>query len=218
MYRKKTNIIIAGVVLAAFIVFFIFVYLPYSGQQNQKNKFDEAVQASQLLREPLGEIPHFSFTDQSGNTFSSSDVDGKVYVADFIYTSCEASCPMMTSQLTKVQDAVSSDEPFRIVSFSLDPENDSVPVLKSFADKFKANDETWHFLTGDKDSIYQLGTDGFMQSVLADTGSMINHTQKLILVDQRSMIRGFYNSMDSIELQLLIRDIHYLLHKDDAYE
>jgi protein SCO1/2 len=125
---------------------------------------------------------------------------------------------MLTTQLTTVQAAVDPVEKFRILSYSLDPENDSVPVLKSFAEKFRAHDSVWHFLTGPKDSIYKLGMEGFMQTVLNDTGSFINHTQKLILVDKNSMIRGFYNGMDSVEIQLLIRDIHFLLHKEEAYE
>ncbi len=218
MYKKRTNIIIAVVVTIAFILFWKFVYLPYADLQSGKSKITDSVQASQLLREPVAKIPPFSFTDQLGNTFSDKDVEGKVYVADFIYTSCPASCPMLTTQLATVQAAIDKDEAFRILSFSLDPENDSVPVLKSFANKFRANDKVWHFLTGPKDSIYQLGEVGFMQTVLGDTGSIINHSQKLVLVDQHAMIRGFYNGMDSIEIQLLIRDIDFLLYKDDAYE
>jgi len=218
MLKKRTNLIIIGITTVAFILFVIFVYLPYAEKQGNKNKISDAVQASQLLREPLKKIPVFSFTNQLGNTISSADVEGKVYVADFIYTSCEASCPMLTTQLTTVQNAVGKDEAFRILSYSLDPENDSVPVLKSFANKFHADDKRWYFLTGPKEQIYTLGTDGYMQSVLDDTSAIINHTQKLILVDKNSMIRGFYNGMDSVEIQLLIRDIHFLLNKEEAYE
>lgn len=218
MFRKRTNILIAGITIVAFILFVIYVYLPYADKQDAKNKFTDAVQASHLLREPLGKIPAFNFTDQNGKTFSNKNLDGKVYVADFIYTSCESSCPMLSSNLTTVQNAIPKSEPFRIVSYSLDPERDSVPRLKAFAEKFHAIDSIWFFLRGPRDEIYTLGSDGFMQSVINNQDSVINHSQKLILVDKNSMIRGFYNGMDSVELQLLIRDVNFLLYKHEAYE
>ena len=218
MLKKRTNILIIGITAIAFILFVIYVYLPYADKQDAKNKFTDAVQASHLLREPLGKIPAFNFTDQKGKNFSDKDLEGKVFVADFIYTSCESSCPMLSSNLTVVQNAIPKSEPFRIVSYSLDPERDSVPRLRAFADKYQAVDSIWFFLTGPRDEIYTLGSDGFMQSVINNQDSVINHSQKLILVDKNSMIRGFYNGMDSVELQLLIRDVNFLLYKDAAYE
>lgn len=218
MLKKRTNILIIGITAIAFILFVIYVYLPYADKQDAKNKFTDAVQASHLLREPLGKIPAFNFTDQKGENFSDKDLEGKVFVADFIYTSCESSCPMLSSNLTVVQNAIPKSEPFRIVSYSLDPERDSVPRLRAFADKYQAVDSIWYFLTGPRDEIYTLGSDGFMQSVINNQDSVINHSQKLILVDKNSMIRGFYNGMDSVELQLLIRDVNFLLYKDAAYE
>ncbi len=218
MLKKRTNILIIGITAIAFILFVVYVYLPYAKKQETKNKFTDAVQASHLLREPLAKIPAFSFTDQRGEKFSEQNLAGKVFVADFIYTMCESSCPMLSSNLTQVQNAISKTEPFRIVSYSLDPERDSVPRLKAFADKYEAIDGIWYFLTGPRDEIYTLGSDGFMQSVINNQDSVINHSQKLILVDKNSMIRGFYNGMDSVELQLLIRDVNFLLYKDNAYE
>lgn len=218
MLKKRTNILIIGITAIAFILFVIYVYLPYADKQDAKNKFTDAVQATHLLREPLGKIPAFNFTDQKGENFSDKDLEGKVFVADFIYTSCESSCPMLSSNLTVVQNAIPKSEPFRIVSYSLDPERDSVPRLRAFADKYQAVDSIWYFLTGPRDEIYTLGSDGFMQSVINNQDSVINHSQKLILVDKNSMIRGFYNGMDSVELQLLIRDVNFLLYKDAAYE
>ena len=218
MLKKRTNILIIGITAIAFILFVIYVYLPYADKQDAKNKFTDAVQATHLLREPLGKIPAFNFTDQKGENFSDKDLEGKVFVADFIYTSCESSCPMLSSNLTVVQNAIPKSEPFRIVSYSLDPDRDSVPRLRAFADKYQAVDSIWYFLTGPRDEIYTLGSDGFMQSVINNQDSVINHSQKLILVDKNSMIRGFYNGMDSVELQLLIRDINFLLYKDAAYE
>ncbi len=210
---KQKNLIILGLVGIAFILFVIFIYLPYANSQSEKSKITESIQHSHKLQDPMKKIPAFSFVNQNGNTITNNSVEGKVYVADFFYTSCEAACPMMTTELTKVQNSINKSAPFRIVSYSLDPENDSVPVLRSFAKKFNAIDSIWYFLTGPKEEIYALGKDGYLQTVLDDSASFVNHTQKLILVDKDGMIRGFYNALDSVDIQLLIRDINYLIYK-----
>ncbi len=215
---KRNNLIIAGVTGVAFILFIIFIYRPYAAQQNQKNKFADAVQKSYLLKDPIKKAPAFSLTDQNAHTFTDKDLSGKVYVADFIYTSCESSCPMITKELKTVHKAINKSEPFRMVSFSLDPARDSVPVLKAFAQKFNAIDSIWYFLTGPTDQIYDIGQNGYLQTVVDKNVSFIAHSQKVVLVDKEGMIRGFYNGMDSIEMQLLIRDINFLLFKDTANE
>ncbi|MBK7108884.1 MAG: SCO family protein [Bacteroidetes bacterium] len=123
---------------------------------------------------------------------------------------------MMSSQLTRVQQTFDNDSSFKILSYSLDPENDSIPVLQDFALKFKANKNTWYLMTGNKKEIYSLGEQGYMQSVLNDEKSIVNHSQKFILVDQDRMIRGFYNGLDSAEVDLMIQDIRYLLYKSSV--
>jgi protein SCO1 len=218
MKSKYKNILAAGIIGVAFILFVIFIYLPYAAKQDKVNIVTETLHHSTLLKDPVKQIPAFSFINQNGKIISNKDVNGKVYVADFFYTSCEAVCPMMNSQLTGIQKAINKSAPFRILSFSLDPENDSVPVLKSFAQKFEAIDSIWFLMTGPKEQIYALGKDGFMQSVLNDSASFINHSQKFILVDKAGWIRGFYNGLDSLEIQALIEDINYLAYKKDEKE
>lgn len=213
--QRNKAIITWGIISVAFILFVIFVYLPYADKQSETTKFADALIASPKLREPVKEIPPFQFTNQMGRIITEKDVQGKVYVADFFFTSCEAACPMMSTQLTRVQNAIDDTASFRILSYSLDPENDSVPVLKSFARKFKANSNVWFLLTGDKEEIYMLGEQGYLQTVLNDQKSFMNHSQKFILVDQNRMIRGFYNGLDSAEVDLLIQDIRFLLYKKD---
>lgn len=215
MSRNKT-ILIWGVIGVAFIMFFIFVYLPYAERRDATTKFADGLTSSDLLHEPIKQVPAFSFVNQAGKTITEKDVEGKVYVADFFYTSCEAACPMMSSQLTRVQETIGNDSSFKILSYSLDPENDSIPVLQDFALKFKADKNTWYLMTGNKKEIYSLGEHGYMQSVLNDEKSIVNHSQKFILVDQDRMIRGFYNGLDSAEVDLLIQDIRYLLYKSSV--
>lgn len=215
MQRNKT-ILIWGAITVAFVLFFIFVYLPYANKRDTTTKFNDALTHSDLLHEPVKQVPPFSFINQSGNIISEQNVAGKVFVADFFFTSCEAACPMMSTQLTRVQEAIGNDTAFRILSYSLDPENDSIPVLRSFARKFHADDNIWYLMTGDKKKIYTLGEQGYLQSVLNDEKSFINHSQKFILVDQDRMIRGFYNGLDSAEVDLMIQDIRYLLYKSNV--
>ncbi len=215
MSRNKI-ILTWGIIGVAFTLFFIYVYLPYADRRDTSTKFTDGLTASELLHDPIKQVPAFSFINQAGRTITEQDVDGKVFVADFFYTSCEAACPMMSSQLTRVQAAIGNDTSFKILSYSLDPENDSIPVLQDFALKFKADKNTWYLLTGNKKEIYDLGEHGYMQTVLNNTQSIVNHTQKFILVDKDRMIRGFYNGLDSAEVDLLIQDIRFLLYKSSV--
>lgn len=107
---------------------------------------------------------------------------------------------------------------FKILSFSLNPEHDSVPVLKSYADSYKANDTLWHFLQGDQDEIFDLGEHGFFTIVKGGDGSFSGHSDKFTLVDKSGNIRGFYKGTDSIQMQALVQDINYLVFKGEKNE
>ncbi|MBC8047514.1 MAG: SCO family protein [Fimbriimonadaceae bacterium] len=211
--KRSKHLIIIGSILTAFILFVIFVYLPYADKQSQTTKMATSLWPSENLRDPVQEIPAFNFIDQNNKTITNEYVKGKVYVADFFYTTCEAACPMMSTQLTKVQKDFIKNNDFRILSFALDP-NDSLSVIKTFADKYEANDNTWHFLRGDSKKIYKLGEEGFLQIVKDGDNNFEGHTQKLTLVDKKGMIRGFYLGIDSAEVANLINDINYLLNKE----
>jgi protein SCO1 len=210
---KKKQLIALIAALALFIAFFILVYQPYARQQSGITKQADDLKPSENLREPSSQVPPFALTNQYGKTFTEKDVDGKVFVADFFFTSCGAICPMMSTQLSRVQEAMGNEDRYRILSYSLDPENDSVPVLRSFARKFGARDSIWYLMTGDKKTIYKLGREGYMQSVLKDSNDVINHSPRFVLVDENRMIRGFYNGLDSLEVDMLINDMSYLIYK-----
>ncbi len=216
--NKKNNLIIGGVVGVAFILFFIFVYLPYADKQKNLNKVSESMQFSSFLRDSVNHIPEFVFVDQNGKEISNKDVEGKVFVADFFYTTCEAYCPITTAQLAIVQNSINSSTPFKILSFSLNPESDSIPVLKKFAEQYGAKDKTWHFLRGKQDDIFTIGENGFYTIVQDAQGSFEGHSDKFTLVDKSGNIRGFYKGTDSIEVKALIMDINYLLLKDKEHE
>jgi protein SCO1/2 len=157
-------------------------------------------------------IPEFSFVNQNNTIINSSSFKGKIYVADFFFTTCPSICPIMTKQLTRVQKEFSNDTTLKIISFTVDPDNDKSEVLKTYADKYAANPEQWTFCTGEKQKIYRLGQKGFLLVAPEYRNDTIDflHSDKLVLIDQQSRIRGFYSGTDSSEVDQLINDIKIL--------
>jgi protein SCO1 len=164
-------------------------------------------------------IPEFKLIDQNGNTFTSAQTKGKIYVADFIFTRCKTICPKMTSQLARVQDAFQQNTDVLLVSHSVDPNYDSAEILRGFAKQNEAKDGKWFFLTGDKKAIYNLGINGYKVSVADASAYDKNvsidetfiHTEKLLLIDKEGYIRGFYDGTDKKEVDRLILEIKVLL-------
>jgi protein SCO1 len=157
-------------------------------------------------------LPDFALTERTGETLRLADLSGKVWVADFFYTTCPGPCPMMSSRLSDVQKALGDEPGARLVSISVDPEKDTPDVLKQYAERFKAS-ERWYFLTGQKDAIYGLARDAFKLPVAeAPTeGGLITHSTRLVLVDKTGTVRGFYEGADENGVKDLIRDIRRLL-------
>jgi protein SCO1/2 len=157
-------------------------------------------------------LPDFALTERSGQTLRLADLAGKVWVADFFYTTCPGPCPMLSSRLSDVQKALGDEPGVRLVSISVDPEKDTPDVLKIYAERFKAS-ERWFFLTGQKDAIYSLARDGFKLPIAEAPaeGGLITHTTRLILVDKAGVVRGFYEGASEAGVQELTRDIRHLL-------
>lgn len=161
-------------------------------------------------------LPDFALTERTGETLRLTDLTGKVWVADFFYTTCPGPCPMMSSRLSDVQKALGDETGVRLVSISVDPEKDTPDVLKQYAEKFKAN-ERWYFLTGQKDAIYGLARDAFKLPVAEAPveGGLITHSTRLVLVDKTGTVRGFYEGADEAGVKDLIRDIRRLLDEKE---
>ena len=157
-------------------------------------------------------VPDFALTERGGATVKLADFAGKVWVADFFYTTCPGPCPMLSSRLSEVQKALGDAANLRLVSISTDPEKDTPDVLKLYAEKFGANDR-WLFLTGDKAGIYSLARDGFkLPTAEPETpGGQIIHSTRLILIDRAGAVRGFYEATGETGVRDLIRDIRRLL-------
>ncbi len=161
-----------------------------------------------LTDEPLGHITDFSLTNQFGKETKLSDLKGSIWVADFIFTSCESICPDMTTNMANVQRAFPDTPNVRFVSISVDPERDTPEVLAAFGERFGADPQRWDFLTGDKEYIKEISYQGFL---IGSGDVMTNHSNKFILVDREGDIRGFYTGTDETDVARLTIDIRTLL-------
>ncbi len=161
-------------------------------------------------------IPSFSFTNQLGNNISDKDLEGKVFVANFFFATCQTVCPLMNEQVYRAQEGLKNVKDLRFVSFTVDPAEDTVAALSAYAKKMKADNSKWWFLTGDKDSIYTLAREGFL--VPASLGSEARdffHSQDLILVDKNRKVRGIYDGVDPAEVDTLIDEVKVLMKEYD---
>lgn len=156
-----------------------------------------------------GQLPDFSLTNQRGTPFALSDLQDKVWVADFIFTSCGTICPPMTIEMARLQDEFVAEDVY-FVSFSVDPERDTPEVLTRYADYYGADNNRWSFLTGQKEAIYQLAHDAFNLAA-GHRGSEILHSTRFVLVDRKQQVRGYYDSRSKAHLQQLRQDMQTLL-------
>ena len=160
----------------------------------------------------LGHVPAFSLLDQSGAPKSAAALRGKVWVADFFFTRCPTICPRITRRMRAVQQAAqAANQPLTLVSFSVDPENDTPPALLAYAQRYQADLATWSFLTGDLEVVKRTVVDGFKLALdgkpdpSAENGGII-HGSHLVLVDKSLTIRGYYRSDDDDAMKQLLID------------
>ena len=136
---------------------------------------------------------------------------GKVWVADFIFTTCTMACPMMTGNMNIVHKKFKKNDNVRLVSISVYPEYDTPEVLKNYASQYDADTEKWLFLTGKEDAVKDIIRDGFK---IGDYEDIIFHSEKFALVDKKGIIRAYYNGMKSEDMKQLKKDINALLKQD----
>jgi cytochrome oxidase Cu insertion factor (SCO1/SenC/PrrC family) len=160
----------------------------------------------------LGTVPDFRLTESGGAALRLADLRETVWVASFIFTRCAEVCPAMMRKGVELQRHLPLRDDVRLVSFSVDPDYDTPPVLRRYADMFGADRARWLLLTGDKQQIYDLALKGFRLSVQDEDVEMpILHSTKLVLVDRRGVIRGYYDSDDENALRQLARDVRRVL-------
>jgi protein SCO1/2 len=157
-------------------------------------------------------LPDFTLTDSNGRPVRGADLAGKVWVAEFFYTSCPGPCPVLTGKVGEVQKALGSNPEVRLVSISVDPEKDTAETLKTYSKRYDAG-PNWFFCTGDKAAIVTLAHDGFKLPIAEGTpqSGPVTHSTRLVLVDKAGTVRGFYEGTEEDKVQELVRDARVLL-------
>lgn len=164
-------------------------------------------------------IPAFNLVNEKGQSFSSSSLKGKIYVASFFFTRCGTICPKITGQLSRVQDTFNQDPDVKLISISVDPAYDHPEKLQVYSKRFDANEGQWTFLTGEKKVIYPLILKGFhvpladaseYDAAIKNPDETFIHSERLVLVDKEGVIRGFYVGTDKKEVDRLLVEIKVL--------
>lgn len=158
-------------------------------------------------------IRKFNLTDQEGNSFSEKSIDGKICVADFFFTSCPGICPKLATSMTSLQTEFLNNNDILLLSHSVTPEKDSVPVLKKYAADNAVNYKKWKLLTGNRADIYDLGRRYyFVEEDLGEKSdsTVFLHTENFVLIDKQKHIRGIYNALDPNSMTALKNDIKEL--------
>jgi protein SCO1/2 len=164
-------------------------------------------------------VPDFRLTADDGKPITLSDLKGKIWVAEFFFASCAGTCLDMNRNMVRVQKAFADNPDVRIVSFTVDPQNDTPEILREYRKNFDAMDGKWVFVTGDKKAIYRLARHGFKVAAAEvkpqEEGGATDfiHSDRFILVDRKGRIRGYYNGTDKKQVDKLIADIRKLLRE-----
>ena len=163
-------------------------------------------------------VEDFSLLDQNGEIFTRADIGNRIVVSNFFFASCPKICPTINGNIKEITKNFSAEEDILFLSHTVDPYNDTVSVLREYADELGVNDAQWSFLTGKKSTIYHLAIDNYKAVIqeVPDTSDFI-HSEKVMLVDREFHIRGIYNGLDKNELKQLSKDAQRLLatYKED---
>jgi protein SCO1 len=162
----------------------------------------------------FGTVPSFQLINQNGQPFGSPQLTGKIWIADFIYTTCPGPCPMISSRMSELQKPLEKTD-VHLVSFSVDPEKDTPQVLRGYAEKLQADPARWDFLTGPKSAIYKLSHEGFKLAVSDGSGEqgIPVHSTRMVLVDRGGKIRGYYDATEADAVTKLLADTNHLLRE-----
>jgi protein SCO1/2 len=164
----------------------------------------------------LGKIPAFSLIDSDGRSVTQADLQGGVWVADFIFTQCPNICPALSAQMAQLQHRLASQggQGVRLVSISVDPAHDTPAALHAYADRFKADPSRWLFMTGERDALHALISSGFQLAVAerspsenTDGQGLITHSDRFVLVDRDLNIRAYYHGQEPESVQRIVDDV-----------
>ncbi len=212
---KKPVLLLIILLLPALVYLFFstgkhgFMHLPIYYPEDTKTVVVDGKERTDTIYHT---IPAFKFIDQDGDTITEKNVDGKTFVANFFFTTCPSICPKMMSEMGRLNAATEKTNDFLIISHSVNPVHDSVPVLAEYAKLIHANAKRWMLVTGSKKDIYDIAIDGYKLAVGEDArapGGFL-HSEMMVLVDKSKRIRGYYDGTDSAQVNKLINDIKIL--------
>ena len=173
---------------------------------------EELVDSSIQHQRKYHTIADFKLINQNGDTITQEDYKGKIYVADFFFTTCPTICPVMTGNMVEIQEAIKNDDEVMLLSHSVTPVIDSVPQLKKYALEKGVIDSKWNLVTGDKKQIYELARKSYLAVKTVGDGGPYDmiHTENFMLIDKKRQIRGFYDGTNKEDIQRLLKDIKKL--------
>ncbi len=166
-----------------------------------------------VLPDPSHKVAPFAFINQMGDTVTQKNMDGKVCVVEYFFTTCTGICPKMNANMDKVYKEFKNTPGFLILSHTVDPETDSVPVMEKYAEQYGADPKVWMFLTGPKKELYAMARHSYLLNAATGDGGKDDfiHTQMWALIDQNRQIRGFYDGLKPAEINKMEDDIRTLL-------
>ena len=196
----KSKFIVLGLLLSVIVI---------DGCTNQKNNSEQRQKVSDLDIPKIKEAPNFTGINFDGTIFSSEELKGKVWLASFMFTSCGDICPKLNSQLSALYGEFKDYSDLRFVSISVDPENDTEVVLKEYAERYGAKPNKWSFLRMPIDTVKNLSLEGFR---IATLNAPLDHSKRIVLVDKEGQIRGYYDGLDSQDVDKLRTVMQIMLH------
>ena len=213
--RKRTFFTLLVVIFLPLVSYFIVnAYSKDATGMPRRYFYDSVVtkiEKGKAINDTLWhKIKPFKLKNQFGKEVSLDDFGGKIIIANFFFTSCPSICPTLTRNMKKLQTAfLKTDSIVRFVSFTVDPERDTVQKSKTYGDKYTINHDTSWTLTGPKKEIYDIAFNEFKASIASDGKIDTNfiHTEKFFLLDREKVVRGWYNGLDSTNLDKLIKDV-----------
>lgn len=218
LYKYKVFIITLLLISATCILLFYFALKPkktlpiYTPSMVNPELVDTTIQY--IANNHF--ISDFSFTNQNGKTITQKDYKGKIYVADFFFTTCKTICPLMTDNMSWLQEQIKNNPKVMLLSHSVTPEIDSVPVLKKYAKEKGAIDNKWNLVTGNKKEIYYIARKSYLAVKTGRPEEMYDmvHTENFVLIDQKKRVRGFYDGTKREDVERLLEDINFLCSEE----
>ena len=220
---KKLSVFFVGLLLVVFIAIYTLLNRKTLSVITPRDVNPELVDS---LVQHIGynhKIAPFAFTNQNGNKVTNKDYEGKIYVADFFFTTCQTICPKMTDNMVWLQDKIKDNPKVKLLSHSVFPNEDTVEVLKKYAKEKGVVDSKWNLVTGDQQETYKIARQSYLVVKTGKPEELYDmvHTENFVLVDQKGRIRGFYNGLNidktvkgEKNLTQLLEDIEFLSEKD----